>query len=177
MLFTFWDQSIRKENLKKPSSWFDCIHSLVLSLVIMSTDNFYETWAFAKPSKEGDFEKIKIARGGTGPDDVEFDIKFCGICHSDVHIAQDELEPFLKTKYPCVPGHELAGVVTKVDKLLKMPIFWNSIFLVQSSPRLVRQFPAFGFITEPTPTMQGHFFSLLATMTRKALQLLIFDVL
>ncbi|XP_059089470.1 probable formaldehyde dehydrogenase AdhA [Tigriopus californicus] len=80
----------------------------------MSTEEFYETWAFAKSSKEGEFEKIKIARGETGPDDVEFDIKFCGICHSDVHIAQDELQPFMKTKYPCVPGHELAGVVTKV---------------------------------------------------------------
>jgi Zn-dependent alcohol dehydrogenases len=83
----------------------------------MSTEEFYETWAFAKSSKEGEFEKIKIARGETGPDDVEFDIKFCGICHSDVHIAQDELQPFMKTKYPCVPGHELAGVVTKVRDL------------------------------------------------------------
>eukprot|EP00095_Tigriopus_kingsejongensis_P003028 maker-scaffold170_size291898-snap-gene-1.61 protein:Tk03028 transcript:maker-scaffold170_size291898-snap-gene-1.61-mRNA-1 annotation:"alcohol dehydrogenase" len=80
----------------------------------MSQTPLYETWALAKQSKDGPFEKIKIKRGETGPDDVEFDIKFCGICHTDVHVALDELAPIMKTKYPCVPGHELAGIVTKV---------------------------------------------------------------
>ncbi len=48
-----------------------------------------------------------------GDNDVEFDIKYCGICHTDVHIANNESGT---TNYPCVPGHELAGVVTKVKE-------------------------------------------------------------
>ena len=71
----------------------------------------YETVAFAKETKDGPFKKMTIRRGDTGPEDVEFDIKFCGICHSDVHIAEGQLPG---TRYPIVPGHELAGVVTKV---------------------------------------------------------------
>ena len=71
----------------------------------------YETYAFGKDSSDGAFKKMTIHRGETGPEDVEFDIKYCGICHSDVHIAENQLK---STKYPVVPGHELAGIVTKV---------------------------------------------------------------
>ena len=48
----------------------------------------------------------------TGEDDVTFDVKFCGICHTDVHWANGELG----TKWPLVPGHELDGVVTFAGK-------------------------------------------------------------
>ena len=71
----------------------------------------YETDAFAMHSAESKFEKIKIKRGVLGPGDVEFDIKFCGICHSDVHMVEGT---FIPVDYPIVPGHELAGIVTKV---------------------------------------------------------------
>ncbi len=57
------------------------------------------------------FLRYRIKRSECGPDDVEFDIKFCGICHTDVHIANNDLGT---TQYPCVPGHELAGIVSKV---------------------------------------------------------------
>ena len=76
----------------------------------------YVTQALAKREAESDFAKIDISRNVCGDDDVEFDVKFCGVCHSDVHIAQDEMKPFRNTSYPCVPGHELAGIVTKVCK-------------------------------------------------------------
>lgn len=72
----------------------------------------YETTAFAKKAADKSFEKITIKRGATGDDDVEFDIKYCGICHTDVHLAYNEVG---NSKYPIVPGHELAGVVTKVS--------------------------------------------------------------
>ena len=72
----------------------------------------YETEAFGKLSAKGKFEKLTIKRGFTGPDDVEFDVKFCGICHTDVHIADNDRGV---TRYPIVPGHELAGIVTKVS--------------------------------------------------------------
>ncbi len=52
-----------------------------------------------------------IERNECGPHDVEFDVKYCGICHTDVHFANNDLGT---TSYPCVPGHELAGIVTKV---------------------------------------------------------------
>lgn len=48
--------------------------------------------------------------------DVRFEIKYCGICHSDLHIAKAE---FPDTIYPLVPGHEMAGVVTEVGSEVK----------------------------------------------------------
>ncbi len=71
----------------------------------------YKTEAVAKTSKDSKFEKITIERGSTSEDDVEIDVKFCGICHTDIHVA---LNDFGGTIYPNVPGHEAAGVVSKV---------------------------------------------------------------
>ncbi len=62
----------------------------------------------------------RIQRNECGPNDVEFDVKYCGICHSDVHFANNDMGV---TMYPCVPGHELAGVVTKVGaKVTKVAV-------------------------------------------------------
>ena len=74
----------------------------------------YETKAIGITAADGKWETITVKRNVVGDDDIEFDIKYCGVCHSDVHIARDELQPFRKTNYPCVPGHELAGIATKV---------------------------------------------------------------
>ncbi len=46
--------------------------------------------------------------------DVQIEILYCGICHSDVHAVRDEWSEFLPTVYPIVPGHEIVGRVTKV---------------------------------------------------------------
>jgi len=73
----------------------------------------YETTAWAKKSADQKFEKITIKRNLPGDDDVTFDLKYCGICHTDVHFANNDMG---STKYPVVPGHELAGVVTAVGK-------------------------------------------------------------
>ncbi|AWM39326.1 Aldehyde reductase YahK [Gemmata obscuriglobus] len=48
--------------------------------------------------------------------DVEIDILYCGVCHSDLHQARDEWHDFAPTAYPCVPGHEIVGRVSKVGK-------------------------------------------------------------
>ena len=45
--------------------------------------------------------------------DVEIDILYCGVCHSDLHTARNEWQ---NTLYPCVPGHEIVGKVTRVGK-------------------------------------------------------------
>ena len=46
--------------------------------------------------------------------DVQIEILFCGICHSDLHYARDEWHSIMPAVYPCVPGHEIVGRVTKV---------------------------------------------------------------
>jgi len=73
--------------------------------------SMYSTIAWAKSSPDSEFNKIEIKRNLAGEEDVTFDLKYCGICHTDVHICNNDMG---STKYPCVPGHELAGVVTEV---------------------------------------------------------------
>ena len=67
--------------------------------------------AYAIDSPTGQFHPTTIERRDPGPTEVAFDIKFAGICHSDIHTARSEWGP---TRYPLVPGHEIAGVVTKI---------------------------------------------------------------
>jgi len=52
-------------------------------------------------------------RRAVGPEDVRIDIKFCGVCHSDIHQVRDELGGVLATNYPCLPGHEITGIVAE----------------------------------------------------------------
>lgn len=67
--------------------------------------------AYAVSAPDGRFEKVTIERRELGPHDVLIDIKYAGICHSDIHTARDE---WGGAKYPCVPGHEIAGLVAAV---------------------------------------------------------------
>ena len=69
------------------------------------------TSALSAPSAGASFEETTIDRRAARPDDVEIDISYCGICHSDVHQARDEWGGSI---FPMVPGHEIAGVVTAV---------------------------------------------------------------
>ena len=67
--------------------------------------------AIAATSATAPLTKTTIQRRDVGPHDVAFDIKFAGICHSDIHTVKAEWgEP----NYPVVAGHELAGIVTEV---------------------------------------------------------------
>ena len=54
-----------------------------------------------------------ITRRDPGENDVQIEILFCGICHTDLHIVRNEWSA-VRTVYPCVPGHEIVGRVTKV---------------------------------------------------------------
>lgn len=60
---------------------------------------------------EGPFKPTPIERRDLQPHDVLIEIKYAGICHSDIHTARGEWGP---VKYPLVPGHEIAGIVTRV---------------------------------------------------------------
>ncbi len=55
-----------------------------------------------------------IARREPSESDVQTEILFCGICHSDLHMARNEWSSVVQTVYPCVPGHEIVGRVTAV---------------------------------------------------------------
>jgi uncharacterized zinc-type alcohol dehydrogenase-like protein len=71
----------------------------------------YATHAADQPLKRFSFE-----RRDPTPRDVQIEILFCGICHSDLHIARNE---WGGTIYPCVPGHEIVGRVVKVGREVK----------------------------------------------------------
>ena len=67
--------------------------------------------AYATPSANAPFEKTTIERRDLRAHDVLIDIKFVGICHSDIHTARGE---WGAANYPLVPGHEIAGLVSAV---------------------------------------------------------------
>jgi alcohol dehydrogenase (NADP+) len=66
----------------------------------------YGTYAADKP-----LEPMEITRRAPGPHDIQIDIAYCGICHSDLHQARAE---WAGTQWPCVPGHEIVGRVSAV---------------------------------------------------------------
>ncbi|MGG1229565.1 NAD(P)-dependent alcohol dehydrogenase [Bacillus halotolerans] len=73
--------------------------------------NHYKTRVLSVPNAKAKFEQTTIERRALRPHDVLIDIKFSGICHSDIHSAFDEWGGGI---FPMVPGHEIAGVVEAV---------------------------------------------------------------
>lgn len=69
--------------------------------------------AFAASSPTSLLTSTSIPRREPTDRDVEIDILFCGVCHSDLHQARNEWSA-VPTTYPCVPGHEIVGRVTKI---------------------------------------------------------------
>jgi uncharacterized zinc-type alcohol dehydrogenase-like protein len=74
----------------------------------------YNAKAFSVSSATSPFAAATISRRDPTPADVQIEILFCGICHSDLHQARNEWHDVMPTAYPCVPGHEIVGRVTKV---------------------------------------------------------------
>lgn len=67
--------------------------------------------AYGTSAPEADLEPIQIDRRTATPNDVEIEILYCGVCHSDLHTARND---WGGTQYPSVPGHEIVGRVTSV---------------------------------------------------------------
>src|SRR5215218_4816372 len=74
----------------------------------------YTARAYACTSPTDRLAGTTIPRRDVTDRDVRIEILFCGICHSDLHQARDEWHDAVPTTYPCVPGHEIVGRVTKV---------------------------------------------------------------
>lgn len=67
--------------------------------------------AYGTEAKDQDLKEMNINRRKVLPNDIEIDILYCGVCHSDLHTARND---WGGSKYPVVPGHEIVGKVTKV---------------------------------------------------------------
>jgi uncharacterized zinc-type alcohol dehydrogenase-like protein len=69
------------------------------------------TRAFAAFDATSPLRPFELERHEPGPRDVVIEIQYCGVCHSDLHTARAE---WGGTQYPCVPGHEIVGRVSRV---------------------------------------------------------------
>ena len=69
--------------------------------------------AFGTQAAENDLELLTIERREIQPKDIEIDIHYCGVCHSDLHTARND---WGGTVYPAVPGHEIVGIVKSIGR-------------------------------------------------------------
>ncbi len=74
----------------------------------------YNAKAYSAASPKSPLASNTITRRDPTENDVQIEILFCGICHSDLHQVRDEWKEAMPTVYPCVPGHEIVGRVAKI---------------------------------------------------------------
>ncbi len=79
----------------------------------------YSAKAYSAASATSPLAPAAIARREPTEHDVQLEILFCGICHSDLHQVRNEWASVMPTTYPIVPGHEIIGRVTKVGAAVK----------------------------------------------------------
>jgi len=80
----------------------------------MKDKSMYKAKAYSAASATSPLASTKIPRRDPTEHDVQIEILFCGICHSDLHSVRNEWSEFMPTVYPIVPGHEIVGRVTKI---------------------------------------------------------------
>ncbi len=74
----------------------------------------YNAKAYSAASATSPLTSSTIVRRDPTENDVQIEILYCGICHSDLHQVRNEWSEFMPTVYPCIVGHEILGRVTKV---------------------------------------------------------------
>ncbi len=72
--------------------------------------------AYGAHAADQPLESLDISRRPPGPHDVQIEIAYCGVCHSDLHTVRAE---WAGTLYPCVPGHEIVGRVSAIGAHVK----------------------------------------------------------
>jgi len=75
--------------------------------------------AFAAQGPATGLAAHSIARRAPRPQDIQIEILYCGVCHSDLHQTRNEWKDVMPTVYPCVPGHEIVGRVVKAGSAVK----------------------------------------------------------
>ncbi len=73
-----------------------------------------KTQAYAAQGASDPLQPFTLQRRAARASDVQIDIEYCGVCHSDIHQARNEWASWGPTQYPCVPGHEIIGRVRAV---------------------------------------------------------------
>ena len=86
---------------------------------IADQDPRSNTKAYGATSPTSPLGATTIPRREPTDTDVQIEILFCGVCHSDLHYARNEWHDFVPTVYPCVPGHEIVGRVTEVGSSVR----------------------------------------------------------
>ena len=76
--------------------------------------HMYNAKVYSAAGAASPLKSTTIVRRDPTEQDVQIEILFCGICHSDLHTVRNEWKDAMPTVYPCVPGHEIVGRVTKV---------------------------------------------------------------
>ena len=79
----------------------------------------YEARAFAASSANSGLAPATIRRREPRAQDVQIEVLFCGVCHSDLHQVRNEWQSIMPTVYPCVPGHEIVGRVAKAGSAVR----------------------------------------------------------
>lgn len=79
----------------------------------------HNTKAYSAASATSRLASTKIPRRDPTEHDVQIEILFCGICHTDLHQVRNEWRDVMPTVYPIVPGHEIVGRVSKVGPAVK----------------------------------------------------------
>ena len=79
-------------------------------------ENMIKSSAYGAQSPTSPLAPISFERRDVGENDIEIDIKFCGVCHSDLHTARGE---WPGTVYPVIPGHEIVGRVASIGSNVK----------------------------------------------------------
>jgi alcohol dehydrogenase (NADP+) len=74
----------------------------------------YHAKAYSAASATSPLSSATISRRDPTESDVQIEILFCGVCHSDLHQVRNEWSGVMPTVYPCIPGHEILGRVTSV---------------------------------------------------------------
>ena len=90
-----------------------------MSEAARSISTTFPAKAFAAHDPSSPLSAHTIARRSPRPQDVQIEVLFCGVCHSDLHQVRNEWKEVMPTVYPCVPGHEIVGRVVKVGRAVK----------------------------------------------------------
>jgi uncharacterized zinc-type alcohol dehydrogenase-like protein len=83
------------------------------------SQNTYAAKAFSAGSAASALAASSIPRRSPRPQDIQIEILYCGVCHSDLHQVRNEWQSVAPTTYPCVPGHEIVGRVVKAGSAVK----------------------------------------------------------
>lgn len=114
---------------------------------------------YGADSKTAPIAPLRFERRDVGPADILIDILYCGVCHSDIHMARSEWGPSV---YPIVPGHEIVGRITAVGsdvtkfavgELAGVGVFVDSCRACPSCTSGLEQYCDYGM----TPTYNGYY--------------------